>query len=199
MSADTTHANSYPVQFEILYPERLSRWKIFFKWLFLIPHSIVLGVYGALVIYGSIVLLPFAGLAIVFTGRYPEWLWGWYVHYVRWNANITVYGFLMTDEYPPFNGNEDWPDVRLNIEYPERMSRWLWLVKWFLLIPHLLVYMFLSIGLYIASIIAWWAILFTGSYPRSLFDFSAGVLRWGMRDMVYMFWLRDEYPPFSLN
>ncbi len=182
MSAEITNSSSYPIQIEFEYPEQLSRWKIFFKWwLFIIPHSIILYFYGILITYASFVLLPFAGLAILITGRYPEWLWGWYEHYLRWQLRTYAYTFLMTDEYPPFNGNPDRWEVRFNIEYPEQMSRWLWLVKWILLIPHFVVVVFLPIGLWVVWIIAWWAILFTGRYPRSLFEFSAGALRWMWR------------------
>ena len=199
MTAEITDSSSYPVQLEIDYPERLSHWKVYIKWLLIIPHDIVLGIYGLLVFYGSYVLIPFAGLAILITGRYPERLWGWYVHYLRWTMRVFAYVLLMTDEYPPFNGKPDLWVLRFNIEYPERMSRWLWLVKWILVIPHVFVLTFLSIALLIVWIIAWWAILFTGHYPRSLFEFSAGVLRWNVRVLAYTLWLRDEYPPFSLD
>ena len=159
----------------------------------------ILGLFGALVTYGSIVLLPLAGLMILITGRYPRWLWGWYEHYLRWTFRVYAYGSFFTDEYPPFNGKPERLDVQLIIEYPDQLSRWLWLVKGFLVIPNLIVWYFLYLGWNIAWFIAWWVILFTGKHPRELFEYSSGVWRWFMRLSVYTFLMRDEYPPFSLK
>ncbi len=111
-----------------------------------------------------------------------------------------MYMALATDQYP---ATEDEQAIHLNIEFPnvkEDLNRWMPIVKWFLAIPHYIVLAFLFIGALIAIVIAWFAILFTGRYPRGLFDYVVGVARWGLRVEAYMFLLAtDRYPPFSLN
>jgi hypothetical protein len=178
------------------YPERLSRWLIFVKWLLAVPHFLV--VYALSLVASVITFIAF--FAILFTGRYPEGMFRFVVGVYRWSANVIAYVVLLRDDYPPFSWEPGRYPVTLEVDYPERLSRWLIFVKWLLVIPNLIVLMFLGIVYYIVLIIAWFAILFTARYPRPLFDFSVGVYRWSLRMSAYAsYLLTDEYPPFSLK
>lgn len=181
------------LELEIDYPERLSRWKIFVKWLFAIPHFIVLSFFNVLVS----IFVWIAGFAILFTRRYPESLYKLVLTYMRWTANVNAYVMLQRDEYPPF-GEGPYP-VRLDLPYPAQLSRWLIFIKWLLVIPNVIVYAFVGIALAIALLIAWFVILITGRMPRGLFDFITGVSRWGYRINAYTWLMTDKYPPFSLD
>lgn len=178
---------------EIDYPERLSRWKIFVKWLLVIPHFIVLALFGALVS----LIVWIAWIVILFTKRYPESLYALVMTYMRWSANVNAYVQLQRDEYPPF-GAGPYP-VRLELPYPAELSRWLIFFKWLLVIPNAFVYAFVGLAMMVAVFIAWWCILITGAMPRGLFDFITGVNRWGYRINAYSWYLTDRYPPFSLE
>jgi len=116
-------------------------------------------------------------------------------------VNTVAYALtLQRDEYPPFSGDAGQYPVTLEIDYDENLSRWLIFVKWLLILPHLIVLVFLGIAAYVVVIIAFFAILFTGRYPRGLFDFVTGVLRWSIRVNAYAQWLMtDRYPRFSLD
>ena len=192
----TATASSYPLRYDVEYPERLSRWKIFVKWLLIIPHIIVLYLL-ALVAY----LITFvAWLVILITGNYPEGLFKFVVGVVRWSANVNAYILLMRDEYPPFTMEAGHYPVTLEVDYPERLSRWLIFVKWLFVIPNLIVLMVVGLAYYVTLIIAWFAILFTGRYPEGLFRFGVGVQRWSLRASAYSSYLfTDKYPPFSLS
>lgn len=186
--------DSYPIVFELDYPEQLSRWRWLVKWLLAIPHFIIVGAYQYLA--GALVLVSI--FAILFTGRYPRGLFDLVAGYARWSARVSVYPFLR-DEYPPFTIGDapDYP-ARLRIEYPERLSRGMWLVKWLLAIPHFVVLYFYAIAVLFALLIALFTIVFTGRIPRGLFEFMAGLYRWQYRVMAYaLLMLTDEYPPFS--
>jgi len=187
---------AYPLRFDVDYPERLSRWLIFVKWLLAVPHFLV--VYALSLVASVITFIAF--FAILFTGRYPEGMFRFVVGVYRWSANVIAYVVLLRDDYPPFSWEPGRYPVTLEVDYPERLSRWLIFVKWLLVIPNLIVLMFLGIVYYIVLIIAWFAILFTARYPRPLFDFSVGVYRWSLRMSAYAsYLLTDEYPPFSLK
>ncbi len=188
-------ATSYPLTYDVEYPEELSRWLIFVKWLLAIPHLIIL---YALSLAASVVTM-IAWFVILFTKRYPRELFDFVVNVNRWSANLTAYILLMRDEYPPFSWEPGQYAVTYEVEYPEELSRWLIFVKWLLAIPHLIVLVFLLIGVYVALTIAWFAILFTKRYPESLFRFVVGVSRWELRVNAYANLMRDEYPPFSLD
>ena len=193
--AEGAPAQSYPLTFEVQYPEELSRWLIFVKWLLVIPHLIVL--YGLGVAANLITLI--AWFVILFTKRYPPELFSFVVSINRWGANVTAYTFLLTDDYPPFSWEANEYPVTYDVEYPEELSRWLIFVKLILAIPHIIVLALLFIGALIALTVAWFAILFTKRFPESLFIFLVGVLRWQYRVSAYTNLLRDEYPPFSLE
>jgi hypothetical protein len=139
-------------------------------------------------------------LMILFRQRYPRWWFDFAVELARFGTRIGAYFALLTEEYP---STVEEQRVHLEIDYPEverDLNRWLPLVKWLLAIPHFLVLVVLSIGAFFAVIVAWFAILFTGSYPRGLFDYVVGVGRWWLRVEAYAFLLvTDRYPPFSLR
>jgi hypothetical protein len=197
MSAEVTAAGAsgYPLRYDVEYPEELSRWLIFVKWLLVIPHWIIL---SALSI-AAFVMSFIAFFAILFTKRYPRGLFDFMVNVGRWNANVYAYAGLLRDEYPPFSWEPGQYAVTYEVDYPEKLNRWLPLVKWLLAIPHQIVLLFLLVAAYVVSIIAWFAILFTKRFPRGLFDFIVGVNRWNSRLNAYTNLLRDEYPPFSLR
>jgi len=198
MSVETAIAGApggYPVRFDIEYPDRLSRWLIFVKWLLAFPHFLILYALGAV----AAVITFIAWFAILFTKRYPRGLFDFVVNVNRWNANVLAYYGLFRDEYPPFSWEPGNYPVTYEVDYPEELSRWLIFVKWLLAIPHFIVLMFLYIAAFVAWFIAWLAVLFTGRFPRGLFDFIVGVVRWNYRVNAYTNLLRDDYPPFSLR
>jgi len=187
----------YPVVFDVEYPDRLSRWKIFVKWLLAIPHFIIV----SLLLTVNSVLILIAFFAILFTKKWPRGLFDFSIQIQRWTANVIVYAIsLQRDEYPPFSGDRGQYPVTLDVEYREDLSRWMIFVKWLLVIPHLIVLAFVMLAAYVVVFIAFFAILFTGRYPRGMFDFVVGTGRWAMRVNAYAQWLMtDRYPPFSLK
>ena len=206
-----TAAPAYPVTLEVDYPERQSRWKTLFRLFLAIPVLLFLVVLGggfwaphlpdrAVAPYtagatGGVVLAIW--VTIVLRARIPSWLFDFQVALMRWEVRALSYFALLTDTYPPFEG--DYP-IRLEVQYPERLARWKVLIwKAITSIPHMLVLVFLSIGAFFAVIIAWFAILITGRFPQGLHGYVAGVIRWGMRVQAYFLSLTDEYPPFSLS
>ena len=211
---DRTTGAQYPVRFSVEYPDRdLNRLTTVFRLIVAIPILIVAatlggdawGGYGhgpgpsvAMGTAGLLFLPPL--LMIVFRQKYPRWWYDWNLELLRFTNRIGAYLALMDDRYP---STDERQSVTLDFPYPnakEGLNRWLPLVKWLLAIPHYIVLFFLSIGAIVAVIIAWFAILFTGRYPRGLFDFVLGVLRWGNRVVAYAFVLvTDQYPPFRLG
>ena len=197
MSAEVTVAGApgYPVRYDVEYPEELSRWLIFVKWLLAIPHFMIL--WALSIAAGVMGFIAF--FAILFTKRYPRGLFDFVVNFNRWSLNVDAYTGLLRDEYPPFSWEPGQYAVTYEVDYPEQLNRWLPLIKWPLAIPHIIVLLFLFIGAFVAWVIAWFAILFTKRFPRGLFDFVVGVTRWQYRVDAYTGLLRDEYPPFSLK
>jgi hypothetical protein len=205
---------TYPVQFSVDYPDRpLNRLTSFFRIFTVIPIAIVLGaVEGGswqwssngkttAIAVGVGGLLFFAPLLmIVFRRKYPRWWFDWNLELQRFGNRVGAYLALMDDRYP---STTDHQSVRLDYAYPDverELNQWLPLVKWFLAIPHYVVLVVLNIALVVVVIIAWFAILFTGRYPRGLFDFVEGVIRWDNRVLAYAFVLvTDQYPPFRLS
>jgi hypothetical protein len=147
---------------------------------------------------GFLFLAPL--LIILFREKYPRWWFDWNLELSRFTNRVATYWALMSDTYP---STDEHQYVRLDIDYPDAkndLSRGMPLVKWFLAIPHYFVLFFLYIGAFFAVVFAWFAILFTGRYPRGLFDFVEGVIRWHMRVTGYAFLLvTDRYPPFRLS
>ncbi len=190
-----TEAAPYPVRFDVEYPDRLSRLLIFVKWLLAIPHFIVLYLLGIVQF-----LITFAAwFIILFTGQYPRGMFNIVVGVMRWTANLNAYLMLLRDEYPPFSWEEGKYPLTFQVDHPERLSRLLIFVKWLFIIPNFIVFYLVAIAYLVTLVIAWFAILFTGRYPEGLFRFAVGVFRWSMRINVYLYLLRDEYPPFSLK
>jgi hypothetical protein len=205
---------TYPVSLTVDYPDRpLNRLTTFFRVFIAIPILAVLGaVTGgswesrsghstSTVAFGLGGLLFFAPLLmIVFRQKYPRWWFDWNLELQRFGNRVAAYLALMDDRYP---STDEEQSVHLEYAYPDAaadLNRWLPLVKWLLALPHYIVLFFLEIGAFIAVVIAWFAILFTGRYPRGLFDFVEGVIRWHNRVLAYTFVLvTDEYPPFRLT
>jgi hypothetical protein len=183
-------AAAYPVVFDAVYPERLSRLSTAFRLFLAIPLLIFAWALG----WGAV--LP-AWLAVLVRGRMPRWLFDFQVGLNRWLNRTLGYTLLLTDRYPPFEG--DWV-ISYDVRYPERLSRWK-LLFWKLItaIPHAIILHFLWLGAAIVTVIAWFFILFTGRYPRGLYDYVTGVVRWGIRVQAYVLSLTDEYPPFNLS
>lgn len=203
---------AYPVQFSVDYPDRpLDRTTTFFRLFAAIPILIVLGSVaggtwqwttdrGTEVAAGAGGLLFFAPLLmIVFRQKYPRWWFDWNLALARFSNRVGIYMALMDDRYP---STDEEQSVHLDMPYPDvaqDLNRWLPLVKWFLAIPHYILLFFLTIAAFVAVVIAWFAILFTGRYPRELFNFVEGVIRWSSRVSGYAVLLvTDRYPPFSL-
>jgi hypothetical protein len=204
--------NNYPVQFDVDYPSRpLDRVATAFRFLIAIPIVVVLTMLSGsafengdestrnqLVIGGAAVFVPLV-LMLVFRQKYPRWWFDWNLNLLRFSNRVTAYLALLDDRYP---STDEEQSVHLDFAYPEarQMNRWLPLVKWLLAIPHYVVLFFLGIAVLVSIIVAWFAILFTGRYPRSLFDFVVGVMRWTNRVNAYAFTLvTDQYPPFRLS
>jgi hypothetical protein len=139
-------------------------------------------------------------LMIVFRQKYPRWWFDWNLELQRFTNRVVVYLLLMDDRYP---STDEQQGVHLDYVYPDAsrgLNRWLPLVKWLLVIPHLIVLLFLWIAALVVVVLAWFTILFTGRYPRGMFGFVEGVLRWGQRVIAYAFLLvTDSYPPFTLT
>jgi len=206
----------YPVQLEILYPDRpLNRATTFFRLFMVIPIAIVLASIEGGLSYasssggstqntstsvGAGVLFIGPLLMILFRQKYPLWWFNFNLELVRFSTRIGLYVALLDDRYP---STDEQQSLTLNIAYPDvpnELNRFLPLVKWFLLIPHYIVLFFLGIGAFFTVIFAWFAILFTGRYPRGAFDYVVGVTRWGTRVQAYGFLLAtDQYPPFRLS
>jgi hypothetical protein len=206
------------VQFSVEYPDRdLDRLTTAFRIIVAIPIIVVLGGLGGGELSSgwgdgsphtgawvagagaAIVFFP-ALLMIVFRQKYPRWWFDWNLELMRFENRVGVYLGLLDDKYP---STDEQQSVKLDFPYPDAkqgLNRWLPLVKWFLAIPHFIVLFFLAIAAIVCVIIAWFAIIFTGRYPRGLFDFVVGVIRWANRVTAYAFVLvTDKYPPFRLS
>jgi hypothetical protein len=189
------------VGFSVDYPDRpLDRLSSALRLIWAIPIVALLAtVSGGSAAAGGLLFIP-PLLMLVFRGRYPRWWFQWNLELLRFGNRVAAYVALMDDRYP---STDDEQAVHLAIADPGRepaLSRGLPLVKWFLAIPHYLVLAVLWLGVLVAVIAAWFAILFTGRYPRGLFRFVEGVLRWHNRVIAYAFILvTDAYPPFRLG
>jgi uncharacterized protein DUF4389 len=203
----------YPVRLSVEYPDRpLNRTTTAFRIFAAIPILIVLAAVsggtwqwsdeaGSTAAAGAGGLLFFGPLLmIVFRRKYPRWWFDWNLELQRFTNRVWVYLALMDDRYPSTTDDQS---VRLDYDYPDAvhdLNRWLPLLKWFLAIPHFVVLVVLNIVAVVAVIAAWFAIVVTGRYPRTIFTFVAGVMRWNNRVLGYAFTLvTDRYPPFSFS
>jgi len=206
----------FPARLDIDYPDRqLSRVSTFFRIFAAIPILIILGsVDGGshtvtthagsqtstttFAAGGGILVLPIV-MMLLFRRKYPGWWFNWNLELTRFSTRVSAYLALLDDAYP---STDEEQSVHLAIDTPDGavLSRWLPLVKWLLAIPHYIVLFFLGIAAFFVVVFAWFAILFTGRYPRGAFGFVVGVFRWGLRVGCYAFLLTtDRYPPFSLD
>jgi hypothetical protein len=206
----------YPARLEIDYPERqLNRASTFFRIFVAIPILIILGMVDGgshqitthsggqsttttFIAGGGVLVFPVV-LMLLFRRKYPRWWFSWNLELTRFSTRVGAFMALMDDAYP---STDEEQSVHLAIDTPDGslLSRWLPLVKWFLAIPHYIVLVFLSIAAFFVVVFAWFAILFTGRYPRSAFGFVLGVFRWWLRVNCYAFLLTtDRYPPFALD
>ena len=205
---------AYPVRFTVDYPDRpLDRLTTAFRIFVAIPIMIVLGAVSggeswqwsndttqtAVVGAGGLLFLgPL--LMLLFRQKYPRWWFDWNLELQRFGNRVVAYLALMDDRYP---ATDEHQSVHLDYPYPDAqrdLNRWLPLVKWLLAIPHYIVLLVLDIAALVVVILAWFAILFTGRYPRGMFDFVEGVIRWQNRVIAYAWVLvTDRYPPFQLS
>jgi hypothetical protein len=207
----------YPVTFSVDYPDRtLDRVSSAFRIFTVIPIAIVLaaivgfsvggdyddwaGTGSTIVVTGTGLLALPVALMLIFRRKYPRWWYDWNLELQRFISRVDAYVLLMDDRYP---STDDHQSVHLDFPYPDaerELSQFMPLVKWLLAIPHYIVLFFLGIGAFFVAVYAWFAILFTGRYPRGAFDYIEGVLRWGNRVLGYAWILvTDEYPPFRLR
>jgi hypothetical protein len=182
-----------------------NRMTAFFRIFYAIPVMVILVLLSgfhskdACWVAPGILVLPTL-LSILFRKRYPRWWFDWNVALTKFSMRVMAFLLLLRDEYPALSEEQA---INVELLYPDaskELSRGMPLVKWFLAIPHLLILAFLCIAVILLSIIAWFAILFTGRYPAKIHEFVVGVARWGLRVNAYAFLLiTDEYPPFKLT
>ncbi len=203
--------SSYPVDLTVDYPEKLSRLTTFFRLFTVIPILIVLAL---LIAQGwdndadqerwhwigvGFVCLPTL-LMLLFRRKYPRWWFDWNHNLLKFTLRVSVYLHLLRDEYP---STDDEQAVHLTMPYPDattELNRWMPLVKWFLAMPHVIVLGALEVAAGFCVFIGWWAIMFTGRFPRGMHGFVVGVMRWSVRVFCYAILLTtDRYPPFSLD
>jgi hypothetical protein len=202
-------SDEYPAFLDIEYPDQeRNALTTFFRPIVVIPIGIVLSLLSGPSAHGSsdrfwfaaggILVLP-TMLMLVFRRKYPGWWFDWNLELTRFSTRVAAYLALLRDEYP---STDEEQAIHLTVYYPDaaELNRWLPLVKWLLAIPHYIVFAFLVVAAVFCVIVAWFAILLTGRYPRPLFNFVVGVFRWWLRVAAYAFLLTtDRYPPFRLS
>lgn len=217
VEATDLSGTGYPARLDIDYPERLSRVKTLFRIILVIPILFV-----AALVTGSFVGVETASetandlikgfavtggvlslatlLMLLFRRKYPRWWFDWNLELMRFTTRVGAYLGLLRDEYP---STDEQQAVHLDLDYPDAaqdLNRFLPLVKWLLAIPHYIVLVILTVAVAVVTVIAWFAIIFTGRYPRGMFQFVVGVYRWSLRVQAYAFLLTtDRYPPFRLS
>ncbi|MFC2043805.1 DUF4389 domain-containing protein [Chloroflexota bacterium] len=203
----------YPAKLSIDYPIReLNRLTTFFRIFTAIPIIIIISLLSSVEFGGEgagnwtyryaasgLIFLPIV-LMLLFRHKYPKWWFDWNVALIKFSTRVAAYLDLLTDEYPSTDEDQV---VHIEIPYPDaktELNRWLPLVKWLLVIPHYIILWFLWMAAIVCVVIAWFTILFTGRYPKGLFDFVVGVYRWSLRVAAYAILLTtDLYPPFELS
>jgi hypothetical protein len=213
MTAETASPTAaYPVAYDVA-PQLhdRNRLTVFFRIILAIPHLVLVGGPGVALGCGwahhwgsngalgvvAAVMAIIAWFAILLADTHPHGLWDFARYFLAWRARAVAYVALLRDEYPPF-GDSVYP-VTFDVDYPDLpRDKWSVGLRIFYAIPHIVVLFFVGIGWFVATVIAWFAILFTGSYPEGLYRFAVGYLRWSLRVESYLLLMRDEYPPFSL-
>ena len=190
---------AYPIDLQVDYPEEgIARWRPLIHWLLVIPHYIALLFVGI----AAYVVIAISWFAVLITGKYPEGMFNFVSGVFKWSNRVLAYQYWMTEDYPPFtlDDSPEYP-ARTRYDYPPdgKIARWRPLVHWLLALPHIFVIYFLFIAESIVLFIAFFAILFTRKWPRSMFDFTVGIVRWRTRAVGYYLWMTEEYPPFSLD
>jgi len=186
----------YPVNLKIDYPESSDRLTALFRLILVIPIVIILGLISS---YAEALSFAIA-MMILFKEKYPKWWFDWNIGITKFAYRIAAYVFLMRDEYPATDNDQS---VHLTVPYPDvkqDLKRWMPLVKWILVIPHIIVLVIIFFGVVLGIIFALFAILFTGKYPKGIFNFIEGFLRWTLRVSAFALLLTtDQYPPFRLS
>jgi len=200
-----TKTNKPIMLLEIKHHEHYSRKELllrsFFGWFYiLIPHAFLL----IFVAMAATVLQFLSFWIILFTGRYPQSWFEFQVKFQSWNLRLNASFFNIVDGYPAFGFNGSHPSIEYDVPYPEHISRVSVLLRgvfgfFYVLIPHGFILMFLGIAVQMVTFICWWIVLFTGKYPKELFDFVVGYLKWNQRVTNYMAYMTDTYPPFSMK
>ncbi len=190
----------FPLQLELDAPATIARWRPIVQWLLVIPHLVVL--YALALVQRVVLIISF--FAILFTGQMPEGLFGFNAMVLRYQWRVVSYAMFMREDYPEFAFPTEGLDpatepARLSVEPAAKLSRGLIFVKWLLAIPHYIVLLFLFIAVYVVVIIAFFVVIFTGSWPAGMRDFVVGVMRWSSRVSAYILLMTDQYPPFSLD
>ena len=212
MSADLTRP-AYPARLRVDYPEQAQdRVRVLFRLILAIPIVVLLGALTGggggeqtddflvvVVSSGGVIAVPVL-LMLLFRRKYPRWWFDWNLELTRFSNRVGAYFLLLREEYP---STDEEQAVHIEIDFPDAerdLNRWLPLVKWLLAIPHYIVLIVLGAAVFVITVIAWFAILFTGRYPRGMFDFVVGWSRWALRVSAYAFLLvTDRYPPFSFE
>jgi hypothetical protein len=210
MAAMAASGESYPIRFGIDYPEKCDRLTTLLRIPIILPILLILGLVagsggqaqylpGWRAVYsGGGCVIGATVLMILFRKKYPRWWFDWNLALIRFAARVLAYFAVLTHQYP---STDEEQAVHIDIAYPDAtkdLSRGLPLIKWLLALPHVIVLAFLNIVLVVCTIIAWFAILATGKYPRGIFDFVVGVMRWDLRVTAYaVLMVTDAYPPFG--
>jgi hypothetical protein len=185
-------SKAYAARLEIDYPEKLNRLTTVFRPILVIPITIVMKLLSTSLALATL-------LMIVFRMKYPKWWFEFSRELARFSTRVCAYSALLTDAYPSTTKDQA---VHLEIDYPDvekDLNRWMPLVKWLLAFPHYVILAFLWLCAIVAIVIAWFAIIITGRYPKGLFNFVVGVIRWNLRVNAYMYLLvTDKYPPFGM-
>ena len=186
----------YPVNLKIDYSDSSDRLTALFRLILVIPIVIILGLISS---YAEALSFAIA-MMILFKEKYPKWWFDWNIGITKFAYRIAAYVFLMRDEYPATDNDQS---VHLTVPYPDvkqDLKRWMPLVKWILVIPHIIVLIIIFIGVVLGIIFALFAILFTGKYPKGIFNFIEGFMRWTLRVSAFALLLTtDQYPPFRLS
>ncbi len=181
--------------FDVLYPDRMSRVSTFFRLFLLVPIALVLG----LLQYFITVALMFGWMTVFWRKKYPMWLFHGLAGAFDYSARAWSYGALLTDQFPAFSREQSMVSLEFDDPPSGYLSRWRVLFwKSILLFPHLVVLQFLAMAVFVVTVLAWFGILFTGNYPRGMFQFSVGVQRWYHRVIAYFASFNDRYPPYAL-